>query len=192
MKHIGILIYPDIEELDFIGPLEVFDLTNRFVEERVDVFTISSKGWSIRGSHGLTVVPTYLMGKAPCIEVLVVPGGRGSLDQVSNHELLAFVADRAMECELVTSVCTGALILAAAGLLKGRQATTHHLAFEDLAAYDGVHVLRQRYVHDGKIVTAAGIAAGLDMALYVVTLLFDQGVARSVAEEMEYPFPVLV
>lgn len=186
MKDIGILIFSQVEELDFVGPLEVFDLVNRYVQNGASVFTFSSQGGEVVGAHGLKMIPSYSFDDIPRLDILVVPGGRGAREQMSNPKVLEFIASQARDCELVTSVCTGALILAAADLLRGRRATTHGAALEELGNFEGVQVVRERYVHDGEVITAAGVSAGIDMALYVIGLLFGETTKQSVAREMEY------
>lgn len=161
VKEIGILIFPQVEELDFVGPLEAFALVNRHVNGGVNVFTFSLGEGEVVGNHGLKVVPSYDCDGLPPLDILVVPGGRGAREQMANSRLLEFIAGLAQDCELVTSVCTGALLLAAAGLLEGKRATTHWAALEELGNFKGIQVVKGRYVHDGKIITPPGFRRGL-------------------------------
>lgn len=191
MKTVGILVFPGVEELDFVGPFEVFGLAGRQLAELgssdgVAVITASPSGDPVICAHGLRVIPDYGLDNVPHLDVVVVPGGRGARDQMVDSRMLEFVVDRAKQCELVMSVCTGALILAAAGLLEGKRATTHWAALEDLDRFEGVQVKRERFVQDGKIITSAGISAGIDAALHVVRLLFGEEIRTVVAKRLEH------
>ena len=186
MRNVGIFVFPQVEELDFVGPLETLDQVNSFVDGALDVFAFAPQLGTVTGAHGLEVVPRYDLASVPPLDFLVVPGGRGARIQMEVPRVLEFVREQASQCELVASVCTGSLILGAAGLLQGKRATTHHGSLERLAAFEGVEVVQERYVHDGRIITAAGISAGIDMALYMVQLLFGDDIQAKVARVMEY------
>ena len=196
-KRVGIVIFPNVEVLDFCGPFEVFSVT-RLDETRrredvspFEVCLIAESLEPVRASGGLRVQPDYTLLTAPRLDILVVPGGWGTRSEINNTALLAWIAHRAREVETLTSVCTGALLLGAAGLLNGRRATTHwrsldwmRQSFPDVTVEDALRV-----VEDGTIVTSAGISAGIDMALRVVTRHFGEAVGRATARQMEYPYP---
>jgi transcriptional regulator GlxA family with amidase domain len=186
MKNIGMLLFDQVEELDFVGPLEVFGLLQRMYPDTVKVFTVESEGRPIRCAFQLQVIPEHSFANCPSIDILVVPGGRGARLAMNDDRLLEFVRSRAAQAELITSVCTGALLLAKVGLLDGKRATTHWAALQELKQFPGVTVEHQRYVHDGQVITAGGISAGIDMAFYVVERLCGRAVRDEVAHRMEY------
>jgi transcriptional regulator GlxA family with amidase domain len=195
--RVGILIYPEVEVLDFCGPYEVFAAT-RLDESRrreepspFDVILVAD-GWGpVTASGGLRVLPDHDFTDCPPLDILVVPGGWGSRTQVNNRRLVGWVRRQASAVRLVTSVCTGSFLLGQAGLLRGRRATTHwksldrmRQTFPDVTVEDGMHV-----VEDGTILTSAGISAGIDLALRVVARIHGEAVARATARHMEYPYP---
>lgn len=185
-RRVAILVFDGVEELDFVGPLEVFGVTNRLKPGSMPTFTIGASGEEIRGVNGLTVKPLHRFQTTPGFDILVVPGGSGARREMKNSETLAFVRRAADNCELVASVCTGSLILAAAGLLDGRRATTHWAALDELKQFLQVHVDHQRFIRQGSIITSSGISAGIDMALHVVEDFQGPKVSREVAHRMEY------
>jgi len=191
MKEIGILIFPQVEELDFVGPLEVFGLVNRCREgtseqNGLEIFLIAPQKEEITCAHGLRVFPDCSFGETPPLDLLVVPGGPGTREQMKNSHMLKFARDQAARCELLASVCTGALILAAAGLLKGKRATTHWSAHQELAKFDDITVVQERFVRDGNVITSAGISAGIDMALFLVKESFGEELAENVSKRLEW------
>lgn len=192
---VGILLFEDVEVLDFAGPFEVFSRTRLIpgVEARrsddsapFHVFTVAATRDAVRATGGLVVVPHFARDEAPPVDLLVVPGGLGTRRLLTDAAMLTWVRDTARHARRVTSVCTGALLLASAGLLRGKRATTHRSALDELAAFDVGEVVHERIVDDG-IITSAGVAAGLDMALYVVETMFGQDVADETAAYIEYP-----
>ena len=195
-RNVGILIFDDVEVLDFSGPFEVFSRTrleagpdSRRSEDGAPfrVFTVARSRRPIEATGGLVVTPHHAFDDTPHIHILLVPGGFGTRPLMDDEEILSFLRSRAAEAELVTSVCTGALLLARAGLLEGRRATTHWGALDLLANIGGVTVKRDvRYVDDG-VITSAGVAAGIDMAFYVVEKLLGSEVADETAHYIEYP-----
>ncbi|MBI1815204.1 MAG: DJ-1/PfpI family protein [Deltaproteobacteria bacterium] len=196
-KRVGILIFPNVEVLDFCGPFEVFSVT-RLDEERrreehspFEVMLIAESLETVVATGGLRVQPDHTIETAPPLDVLVVPGGWGTRAEIKNQRLLRFIAERGRAVETLTSVCTGAMLLGQAGLLDGRHATTHwrsldwmRESFPSVTVEAGQHV-----VEDGHILTSAGISAGIDMALRVVTRYFGDAVGRATARQMEYPYP---
>lgn len=193
MLRIGILLFDGVEELDFVGPYEVFTVANAVACEQGspplnDVLLLSEGKREITCAKGMQVLAQAAMEEAGDIDVICIPGGRGSRQAVKNPELLHWVAERARACTWVTSVCTGAFVLAAAGLTKGRRITTHWSAFDEFAALglEGELLSGPRYVRDGNLVTAAGISAGIDMALWLTGQMHGVGIARAVQREMQY------
>ena len=186
MRRIGIFVYYDAEELDFVGPLEVFGAAGRLRPDTFEVSTVGDSGREVRGTYGLRVKPNHSFRRCPKMDILIIPGGRGERREMKNLRALQFVKKRAENCEYVASVCTGALILARAGLLNGRRATTHWSALDELRRFSNVQVEHRRYIRHGRIVTSGGISAGIDMALYLVGLFHGPRLRREVAHRMEY------
>lgn len=194
--NVGILIFDGVEVLDFAGPFEVFSRTRltpgveaRRSEESApfQVFTVAKTASPVTATGGLVVVPRHTFADAPAIDLLVVPGGVGTRPLLHDAETLEWIRRVAAGARRVTSVCTGSLLLARAGLLQGRSATTHWGALDLLASLDGgVVVDRERRVVDDGVITSAGVASGIDMAFYVVESLFGRAVADETAHYMEY------
>ncbi len=185
-KTIGILIFPDAEELDFVGPWEVFGTFAKYFDQEWSVALVAETAEPVLCAKGLRVVPDCTFDDCPPLDVLLVPGGQGTLREVDNDALIDFTKRAGAPARLVTSVCTGAFILERAGFLQGRRATTHWATLEQLRQLPGVEVVEQRFVEDGNVLTAAGVSAGIDMALYVVGLLSSPEVARNVQKFIEY------
>lgn len=192
--NVGILIFDDVEILDFAGPFEVFSRTrlapgpeSRRSEESApfSVFTVARSRAPVRTTGGLEVIPHWSFADAPRIDLLVVPGGFGTRRLMNDDETIGWIRRVAATTRKTTSVCTGSLLLAKAGLLEGRRATTHWGAL-DLLESLGVSVDRERRVIDDGIVTSAGVASGMDMAFYVVETLFGPAVADETAHYIEY------
>jgi len=186
LKYVAILLFDGAEELDFAGPLEVFGITGRLKPNSIGAFTVGASDKEVQCVNGLTVRPQHSFQSCPNFDILVVPGGQGSRREMENADILRFVKRAASSCELVASVCTGALILASAGLLDGKHATTHWAALDELKRFPKVIGDHQRFIHEGKVVTSGGISAGIDMALYLVGLFFGADVTAEVAHRMEY------
>ena len=185
----AILLFDDVEVLDFAGPFEVFSVTGRRRKlEPFDVYTVAERLAPVTARNGLSVNPRYAFADCPPPEILVVPGGFGTRREMKNPMMLEWIAHVAPACTLVLSVCTGALVLGAAGLLDGHEATTHVLAFDELRAVaPRAHVREgQRIVGDGQLVMSAGVSAGIDLSLHVVARLLGVEVARETARYMEY------
>ena len=189
-KTIAVLLFDGVEELDAIGPFEVLaGWTRMFPDEGWRTTTVGLDGPEpIRCGHGLVVTPETSFDAAGRIDLLVYPGGRGARERVDNEAHLDWVRKQVSEIETMTSVCTGALVLAAAGLLHDRPATTHWGALDRLAEIDPTIDVRRedRDVDDGDIVTAAGISAGIDMALHLVARLGGEDQARRVRKFLQY------
>jgi transcriptional regulator GlxA family with amidase domain len=182
----GILLFDGAEELDFVGPWEVLTMARRTKEERV--VTIAESLEPIRCAKGLRVLADHTLDSAPPLDVLLIPGGKGTRREVDNAAVLRWVASAAKSATWVTSVCTGSFVLQAAGLTAGRQVTTHWAAIEEFRerAPDQDIDPDARWVVDGNLVTAAGISAGIDMALWLVGQLYDVDHARFVQQAIQY------
>lgn len=190
-RRVAIMIFDDVEVLDFCGPFEVFAVTRDYRDgetELFDVYTVAEKDTPVIARNGLSVNPAYTLETCPKPDILLVPGGRGTRTEMNNPTIVNWVAKQAPQCELVLSVCTGAFILAKANLLKGLAATTYHTAFDLLQELEpSVTIKRgERFVDNGQVVTSAGISAGIDMALYIVARLHGLEQARWTAQHMEY------
>jgi len=196
-KRVGILIFPNVEVLDFCGPFEVFSVT-RLDEARrreepspFEVCLIAQESEVVVATGGLRIIPDFTLQNCPDLDILVVPGGWGTRKEIQNTQLLDWIAERGRRVETLTSVCTGSMLLGKAGLLDGRSATTHWRALDwmreslpEVTVSDDMHV-----VEDGHVFTSAGISAGIDMALRVVARHHGETIARATARNMEYLYP---
>lgn len=190
---IGLLIFDDAEELDFVGPWEVFTMVNevsaRFGKERPHtMLMVAESDRPVRCAKGMRVIPDVTTDQCPKLDVLLIPGGQGTRREAKNEALLSWIAKTAAGCTWITSVCTGSLLLAAAGPAKGKRVTTHWGFVEQLRARgEAAEVLADaRYVRDGNVVTAAGVSAGIDMALWLTGQIHTPALARQVQRAMEY------
>lgn len=196
-KKVGILIFDDVEVLDYCGPFEVFSTTRLSEEQRreaqspFEVYLIAEHQNPIVTSGGMRVLPDYCLEECPPLDVLVVPGGWGTRPLMDDPKLLGWLQSTAPTLELLTSVCTGALVLGQAGLLENKQVTTHWRSLDWMQTMfpQTTVVNTQHVVEDGDLLTSAGISAGIDMALKVVSRYCGEPVARATAKHMEYPFP---
>jgi len=194
--NVGILIFDEVEVLDFAGPFEVFSRTRLEpgVESRrsdasapFKVFTVAAASAPVSATGGLVVMPHYSFANAPPIDLLVVPGGFGTRGLLGNTETLDWIKSVSGQAELTTSVCTGALLLAKVGLLREKRATTHWGALDLLQTIDpSITVERDKRVAGSGPITSAGISAGIDMALSVVETLHGKEVADETAHYMEF------
>jgi transcriptional regulator GlxA family with amidase domain len=193
--NVGILIFDDVEVLDFCGPFEVFSVTRLPGAASQDetakpfaVFTVAQKSSTVRTSGGLRVEPHFTIENLPPIDILVVPGGWGTRREMDNPAIIDWIRRVTTETQLNTSVCTGSFLLGKAGLLEGRRATTHWLSLDRMEqTFPAARVVREtRWVDEGNLVTSAGISAGIDMSLHVVEKLLGREVAEQTARQMEY------
>lgn len=183
---IGILLFDDAEELDFVGPWEVLTAMLQ-VKQSGRVVTIAERSEPVRAAKGMRIVPDHVFGDAPALDVVVVPGGQGTRREVSNPVLIDWLRKAGQGCRWVTSVCTGALLLHEAGFARGKRVTTHWAFVKALQERGDITVLDgPRYVRDGNVVTAAGVSAGIDMALWLVGQLHDPETARAVQRYIQY------
>jgi transcriptional regulator GlxA family with amidase domain len=189
VRRIGILLFPDVEELDAIGPWEVLSFWTRTCpEDGWEVFCFSADGGPVACAKGLTVQAHHSMADLPALDVLLHPGGRGTRPQLKDAQHLDWVRRQRRTVPLLTSVCTGSLVFAAAGLLHDRPATTHWASLELLGELDPTIDVRteERFVDDGDVITSAGISAGIDMALHLVSRLASPKRARQVRRGIQY------
>jgi transcriptional regulator GlxA family with amidase domain len=189
-RTVAILVFDDVEVLDFCGPFEVFSVAARFVDPPAfRVILVSENDGPVTAKGGLRVIPHHFFPNCPHVDLVLVPGGRGTRKEMNNPAVIDWVARMALHAELVLSVCTGSLILAKANQLDGLEATTHHSALDELrlAAPTAIIGAGRRYVDNGRVVCSAGIAAGIDMSLHVVGRLLGHDVAAQTAHYIEYP-----
>jgi transcriptional regulator GlxA family with amidase domain len=196
-RKVGILVFPEVEVLDFCGPFEVFSVT-RLDEERrrqdqspYDLVLVAEQPGVIVATGGLKVVADHTLDDCPPLDVLVVPGGWGTRREMMNDRLIKWLKEQARQVTTLTSVCTGSLLLGKAGLLDGQCATTHWRVLEEMRIlFPAANVIDdQHVVEEGDLLTSAGISAGIDMALRVVARHHGEAIARATARYMEYPFP---
>jgi transcriptional regulator GlxA family with amidase domain len=187
MTTIGIGLFEAAEELDFVGPWEVFTMAAQSSDD-IRVVTIAQQEGPIRSAKGLRVLPDHTFADAPELDVVLVPGGIDTRREVDNPVLIDWLRMAAARCEWVTSVCTGSMLLCEAGLAEGRRVTTHWGFVETLRErYPKTEVLEGvRYVRDGNLLTAAGVSAGIDMSLWLVGELWGVDIARQTQRFMEY------
>jgi transcriptional regulator GlxA family with amidase domain len=185
-RTIGIVLFDDAEELDWAGPWEVLTAM-AVVKPEWRVVTIAERKEPVRCAKGLRVLPDHDFADAPELDVVLVPGGQGTRREVENPVLLDWLRKAGARCAWVTSVCTGSLLLHEAGFAKGRRVTTHWSFVKPLQERGDITVLDgPRYVRDGNVVTAAGVSAGIDMALWLVGQLHDADTARLVQRWIQY------
>jgi transcriptional regulator GlxA family with amidase domain len=182
----GFLLFRDAEELDFIGPWEIIGMWGKSYGGPEHRILVSQTGEITQCAKGLRVVTDCRFEDCPPLDYLLIPGGQGTRREVNNSELVGFVKKQASICKQVLSVCTGAFILEAAGLLWGKNATTHWASLSRLRQLSGVKVLEQRVVRDGNIWTAAGISAGIDLALALIADQAGEETAGQVQLATEY------
>ena len=187
MTTIGLLIFDGAEELDFVGPWEVFTMA-KVLRDDIRVVTIAERAEPVRCAKGMRVIPDHTIADAPPLDVVMVPGGQGTRREVDNPVLIDWLRRIAPGLRWVTSVCTGALLLCEAGLARGRRVTTHWAFIEDLRKrYPDVEVLADvRYVRDENVCTAAGVSAGIDLALWLTGQIWGVDTARKTQRAMEY------
>jgi cyclohexyl-isocyanide hydratase len=179
--EIGLLVFPDVTQLDLTGPYEAFI---KFPDARVHLVGKTAEAVKVSGGD-MRLQPTTTYASCPQLDLICVPGGLGVNALLSDEETLAFVRRQAKAARYVTSVCTGALVLGAVGLLKGKRATTHWMSREMLSAF-GATPVAARLIADGNVVTCGGITAGIDFALALAAKIFGEEVAKGIQLGMEY------
>lgn len=189
MLTIGVLLFPQVEELDFVGPFEVLSYINKIQPASTKVMLIAESAEPVEAFNGMRVIPDVTLANCPQMDILVVPGGKGRYTAMKNTAIQEFIQLQAQKAKYITSVCTGAFLLAEAGLLENKKATTYHTAFAELAAYS-VQVLPQKVVREDNIVTAAGVSSGIELGLYLLKEEFGVALAQEVADKIEYAIDV--
>ncbi len=182
--RVGLLLFPEITQLDMTGPYEVF-----IKFPGAEVHLVAKTMAPVRANGGMAIMPTTTMAECPDLDLVCVPGGGGMNALLNDEETLAFLQRQAKVARYVTSVCTGALVLGAAGLLKGRRAATHWMSREMLASFGAIPVA-DRVAVDGNVITGGGVTAGIDFALKVAADAFGDDLAKSIQLAIEYdPHP---
>jgi len=183
-RTLGVVLYPGFELLDVCGPVEMFGN----VGKPLKVITVAQKAGDVKCTQGPAMKAEYGFDDCPPLDLLLVPGGFGTIRELNNEKLLSWLRERAAKAEIVTSVCSGSAILAKAGLLDGRRATSNKVYFQ-MAVSSGPKVewiKKARWVDDGDRVTSSGVSAGTDMALHVIERLYGEQIAQKIADGTEY------
>ncbi len=191
---IGLVLFDAVEELDFVGPWEVFTMSNAVADfygapdRHHQVFTVSERGGQVTCAKGMRVLADHAFADCPDLSILLVPGGQGTRREVDNPAMRGFIAARAARCTWVTSVCTGSVLLTAAGPARGKRVTTHWGYVDELRARNEASAVLDgpRYVQDGAVVTASGVSAGIDMVLWLIGQLYGADHARATQRAMQY------
>jgi transcriptional regulator GlxA family with amidase domain len=196
---VGILIFDQVELLDVAGPFEVFSVTRLSEKEKGEgewsslfrVILVAQKLGPISTIGGLRLSPDISMDTCSNLDLLIVPGGRGTRKEVNNHKLIKWIADRSLQSKITASVCTGSSLLGKAGLLDGRESTTHFQAFDFLRQSAPNTKIREDvlFTLTEPIFTSAGVSSGIDLALRIVSHFFGEEVGMATARHMEYPYP---
>ncbi len=187
-RRVGIVLFEDVEDIDYVGPLTVFGMASQLFPDELETVTVSATGAAVRTSMGVSVLPHASFASAGRIDILVVAGGTGHRAAMLDRELTDWIAERARDAEIVSSVCSGAFILAAAGVLRDQPATAAWMALDRLrATFPSLDVRSDvRWVDEGGVVTSAGASAGIDMSLHLVDRLLGPAAAARVVKHMSY------
>jgi transcriptional regulator GlxA family with amidase domain len=188
-RNVAILVFDDVEVLDFAGPFEVFAVSDELRAHAVfNTVTVAPAAGPVRARNGLRVVPDFALGGCPRPDILIVPGGAGARALLRDRVVVRWIQDRSRDAEVTMSVCTGALLLAQAELLDGCRVTTHHEVVDALRRLAPKAIVEPgvRYHDNGRILTSAGISAGIDCSLHLVGRLLGDNAAAATAAYMEY------
>jgi transcriptional regulator GlxA family with amidase domain len=188
-KTVAILVFDEVEVLDFAGPFEVFSVTDELRDcSAFNVVTVAPRAGVVRARNGLNIVPHYELETCPPSNVLVVPGGLGTRALLGNPVVIEWIQQRARDAEATMSICTGAILLAKAELLEGLRVTTHHDLLDALRGLAPGAIVDpgSRYHDNGAILTSAGISAGIDCSLHLVGRLLGDAASSETAAYMEY------
>lgn len=189
MKNVGIYLFNKVELLDFAGPYEVFSTTSELNDHKTfKVFTISEDGGAIKSVNGLIVIPDYSFDNHPQIDILVIPGGEGTKKEITKRKVMEWIDKTQGSAEIFATVCSGARIPAALGLLDGLEATTHHEVINDIKKLAPNTAIdhTKRFIDTGKIMTSGGISAGIDLSLHIVRKLYGEETVSKTIDYMEY------
>lgn len=185
-KGVGVCVFPGVEELDFVGPWEVFTMWRSYASGPARIETVAESSEPIVCAKGLKIVPDVSFDTAPDYDFFLLPGGFAALEVARQASFLEFVKRQASNASAILSVCSGAWILYAAGLLNGKKATTHWKLMQELAKQPDVETVSRRYVRDGNVWTSAGVSAGIDMSLAFVAAVAGEEAAGIVQLNSEY------
>jgi transcriptional regulator GlxA family with amidase domain len=184
--NFGIIVFPDVEELDFVGPWEMLTMWSKLAAGPEHCLIVAEKREPVVCAKGLSINPHVSFADCPPLDCLLVPGGMGTRREVDNPAMTRFLADQAPGCQTLMSVCTGAFVLHAAGLLSGKTATTHWGSLDRLRALGDVKVVEQRFVRDGNVWTSAWVSAGTDLMLAFIAHTAGEEAAARVQLQAEY------
>lgn len=182
----GFLVFPGLEELDLVGPWEMVGMWSKYFEGPGQCLMVGQGPGAVECAKGMSIIPHATFANCPSLDQLLVPGGQGTRTEIDNPVLIRFVAEQAKRCQAVLSVCTGAFILHRAGVLAGRRATTHWGSLQELRDLGDVEVVEERVVRDGDVWTAAGVSAGIDLALAFIASVAGDETAGNVQFAAEY------
>lgn len=184
--NFGFLVFPDVEELDFVGPWEMVGMWGKFTGGPDQRLIVAQSVQPVVCAKGLSVNPHRSFEECPQLDFLLVPGGQGTRKEVDNPVIVRFIAEQAKKCKAILSVCTGTFLLHKAGLLSGKKATTHWNSIERLRSLGDVTVVQDRYVRDGIVWSSAGVSAGVDLMLALIADLAGEETAGKVQFAAEY------
>lgn len=184
--NFGIVVFDSVEEMDFVGPWEMLNMWRTLADGPENCLIVSESTEPVICAKGLSINPHVSFKECPPLDYLLIPGGQGTRVEVNNPVLLDFIANQAPNCKAILSVCTGAFVLHAAGLLSGKKATTHWASLDRLRAFSDVEVIEKRFVQDGRIWSSAGISAGVDMMLAFIASVAGEQAAGLVQFRTEY------
>ena len=190
---VGIFLFNEVEVLDFAGPFEVFSIASKDNRKLFQVDTIGETGEIISARNGLKVLPKVRFNQELRYDILIIPGGYGAEEiEIKNRKVIDWIKEQQRKVQILASVCTGALLLAEAGFLNDKKATTHHMDLDRLEReYPEVEVVRGvKFVDEGSILTSGGISAGIHLSFHLVKRLFGTDVARATAKRMEYDIEI--
>lgn len=189
MYNVGILLFNDIELLDFAGPYEVFSVTSELNNyELFKVFTVTQDGKEVKSVNGLKIVPDFSFDNHPNIDILVIPGGVGTKTEMLKEEVLRWIVESYTKSSITMSVCSGARLLGKLGLLDGLECTTHHEVMEHLQEVAPKAIIKtgKRFIDNGKLLTSSGISAGIDLSFHITEKLYGSSIANKTRVYMEY------
>ncbi|CAL2075527.1 DJ-1/PfpI family protein [Tenacibaculum sp. 190524A05c] len=190
-KNVGIFIFDDAEVLDFAGPFEVFSVTSELNNfELFDLFTVAKTKQPVRAVNGLSVNPTYDFTDCPKVDILILAGGNGTNQAITDSEIIQWIANKHLETEITMSICSGTRFLAKIGVLENRPYCTHHLVYDDLNKLvpSGIPIKEKRFTQSNeKTYTSGGISAGIDLSFHIINKLHGKEIIEKTAKYMEYP-----
>lgn len=190
-KNVGIFIFDDAEVLDFAGPFEVFSVTSELNNfELFDVFTVAKTKQPVRAVNGLSVNPKYDFTDCPKVDILILAGGNGTNQAITDSDIIQWIANKHLETEITMSICSGTRFLAKIGVLENRPYCTHHLVYDDLNKLvpSGIPIKEKRFTQSNeKTYTSGGISAGIDLSFHIINKLHGKEIIEKTAKYMEYP-----